>query len=123
MFYILLILVIIIGFTYLKARNRNVIALKKMTSLSEAPYPSWASNSKQLKNFLEVLVSSAESINIPEKFVVGLFDNNYSRDKLFFLAGMLEIHGSSFEEQTSAVFDRVTHYWSNMTDLEKAAFL
>lgn len=84
----------------------------------EPPYPSWASDNVKMQAFISTLKEQAKQRNIPEKFLGGVMTNEYGRNKLLFTAGLMEQHGSSYDEQVKAVIDHIEKYWSNTDDKE-----
>ena len=63
---------------------------KKEPVEQEPPYPSWVLDQSKMQDFANTLKQMARERNIPEKFIYGLMENDYSRDKLLFTAGLLE---------------------------------
>ena len=128
MIYIILFLIaIFIGWSYIKAKARmhhvnQTRAERELGTNTEVSYPSWAAKDNRMKEFIAMQKAAGRRNNIPDKFVAGMFLTDYSRDRLLFLAGMMEKHGSSFEEQAMAVSDKVNEYWRNTTQSERQQF-
>jgi hypothetical protein len=117
-----LVVVVFLYWSFIKARARIYYANKHWTERElaeggEAPYPSWMTNNDRIEEFVEMLNILAKRKSIPKKFVAGIMTNEYSRNKLFFTAGLMEQQGASFDEQTLAVMDQIEKYWMN-TDLD-----
>lgn len=83
---------------------------------NEPPYPSWAGDSKKMKEFIYTLKDMAKKRGIPEKFIGGVMTNEYSQNKLLFTAGLMEKNGSSYDDQVNAVIEHIEKYWSNIDD-------
>ena len=95
---------------------------KKEPVEQEPPYPSWVLDQSKMQDFANTLKQMARERNIPEKFIYGLMENDYSRDKLLFTAGLLEkIQGATFDQQIKAICDQAEKYWNNMDD-KKSGF-
>jgi hypothetical protein len=85
----------------------------------EPPYPSWGPNRDKMQEFAFKLKEKMRGRDIPEKFLYGLMENEYSQGKLLFIAGLLEKHHkASFDEQTDAVFNQIEKYWEQIEDKE-----
>jgi hypothetical protein len=92
---------------------------KKKQEQEEPPYPSWGPNKEKMQEFAFKLKEKMRNKNIPEKFLYGLMENEYSQNKLLFTAGLMEKHhGASFDEQTDAVFNQIEKYWLQMENKE-----
>ena len=90
---------------------------KKEPVEQEPPYPSWVLDQSKMQDFENTLKQMEKKRNIPEKFIYGLMENDYSRDKLLFTAGLLEkIQGATFDQQIKAICDQAEKYWNNMDD-------
>lgn len=119
MIYIILLLIaLFIGWSYIKSKNQNHTE-RDLSANKEAPYPSWVTNDKRMKEFVEMQKAAGRRNNISDKFVAGIFLTDYGRDRLLFLAGIMEKHGASFEEQSIAVSDKINEYWLNTTPSER----
>lgn len=124
---IIVLIVVFLGWSYLKARARIHYANKlrverELSKGGDAPYPSWVSNKDRMEEFAAMLNAGARRKSIPEKFVGGVMTNELSQNKLLFTAGLMEQQGASFEEQTLAVLDHIERYWSNMDLTDKKSF-
>ena len=92
---------------------------KKKEEQDEPPYPSWGPNKEKMQEFASKLKEKMRNKNIPEKFLYGLMENEYSQNKLLFTAGLMErLHGASFDQQTDAVFNQIEKYWLQMENKE-----
>lgn len=114
------------SFIKAKARIHYANKLQVERELKEggsALYPSWYTNKGRMEEFVVMLNASAKRKSLPERFVRGVMTNDFSHNKLFFIAGLMEQQGASFEEQTMAVMDHIEKYWSNMDLNDKNNFL
>jgi hypothetical protein len=117
-----IVIALVVAFLYwsfIKARARIYYANKnwterKLAEGGESPYPSWMTNNDRMEEFAELLNILAKRKSIPKKFVAGIMTNEYSRNKLFFTAGLMEQLGASFDDQTLAAMDQIEKYWKNM---------
>lgn len=135
MLYIILLLVVLfIGWSYISARTRRhhankSRAMRKLASMDErgameaVSYPSWVSNGNRRDEFLAMIFADAKRKNIPETFVLGMMSTKEGRDKLMFIAGMMEEGRSSFEEQGMAASDMIIMSWSKIPHAQKQYFI
>lgn len=93
----------------------NLFGKKKQ---DEPPYPSWATDSAKFGTFALTLKEKVKQRGIPDKFLDGVMQDDYGRNKLLFMAGLMEQQGASFDEQVKAIIDHVGEYWSNMDEKE-----
>ena len=125
MFYIVLLLVIFIGWSYIKARARfnyanKMRALRTLAdmecsgsaTISPDSYTSWMSNIKRVEEFVGMIMVYTSMKGVPESFFVEAMSNPDDRAKLMLLAGTMEGLGSSFEEQAMAASDMVIVAWN-----------
>ena len=116
------------GWVYLKTKAKKhyinkVQVERELGNVIGEPYPSWFFNQNRIEEFSDLLKIGAKRKSIPEKFLRGLMENDFSRKKLLFTAGLMENKGSSFEEQILAVLEQVEKYWLNMDAYEKRTFI
>lgn len=135
LFIILLLIVLFIGWQFIKAKvrvqdTRKIQALRqlanmeKLGTLDEAPYPSWVreSYSKQ-QEFVAMLVVDTRRKNIPDSFFLEIWNSENDRKKLLNIAGVMEENNSSIEGQAMAVADMIIHNWSKTSNIEKQMFI
>ena len=125
MIYIVIFLVLFIGWSYIKARARfnyanKMQALRSLaamensgsSTISRDSYPSWMSNIKRVEEFVGMIMIHTNMEGVPEEFLIEAMSNPNDRAKLMLLAGTMEGLGSSFEEQAMASSDLVIAAWN-----------
>lgn len=125
MIYIVIFLVLFIGWSYIKARSRlnhankmqalrTLAAMERSGSATISPdsYPSWISNMKRVEEFVGMVMVHTSMEGVPERFFIEAMSNPNDRAKLMLLAGTMEGLGSSFEEQAMASSDLVIAAWN-----------
>nr|QJS05261.1 hypothetical protein [Psychrobacter sp.] len=123
MLYIILLLVVLfIGWSYIKARVRineanKMQVMRKLnnmekTGVFEGSYPSWMSNKNRIEEFLGMIVAGAKRRNVPEYFLNPVISDKEHMKKLILAAGAMEQQGSSFEEQAMFVSDIIIEAWN-----------
>lgn len=123
MLYIILLLVVLfIGWSYIKARVRINEAnkrqvMRKFNSTENnggfvGSYPSWMANKNRIEEFLGMIVAGAKRKNVPEYFLDPVISDKEHMKRLIFFAGAMEEQGSSFEEQAMFVSDIIIEAWN-----------
>lgn len=122
LYIILLIVVLFIGWSYIKARVRINEANKRQvmrklnnmekTGVFEGSYPTWMANQNRIEEFLGMIVAGAKRSNVPEYFLDPIISDKEHMKRLIFAAGAMEDQGSSFEEQAMFVSDIIVEAWN-----------
>ena len=123
LYIILIVVVLVLGYLYSRARMRaddasilenvaSVFAVRNSEGENVAPtYPSWLYDDERLKAFFGAQVSAGINAGVPEDFLRDILKNPNYRDKLFNIAGTMEVSGFSFEEQSVAARDMFLKDW------------
>lgn len=135
LFIILLLILLFIGWSYIKAKVRmqdtkkfqalrQLADMENLGTIDEAPYPSWVreSYSKQ-QEFVAMLVVDTRRKKIPDSFFLEIWNSKKDRKQLLNIAGVMEENNSSFKGQAMAVADMIIHEWSKTSNVEKQIFI
>lgn len=135
LYVILLLIVLFIGWSFLKAKARKhdsdkfqalreLANMERLGTLDEAPYPSWALESyPKQQQFVAMLVVDTRRKNIPDSFFLEMWNNQDDRKQFLKAAGVMERNNSSFEAQAMVVADMIIHTWSKTSNAEKQIFI
>lgn len=136
MLYIILLLVVLfIGWSFVKAKVRKhdsdkfqalreLADMERLGTLDQAPYPSWALESyPKQQQFVAMLVVDTRRKDIPDSFFLEMWNNQSDRKKFLNVAGVMEKNNSSFEAQAMVVADMIIHNWFKASDYEKQLFI
>ena len=123
MIFVLILVVIVIGWFYIEAKTKiknsnKMLALKRLDFLERTGTvppeycPSWMSNQQRMKEFVVKVFVQTSLQGVPESFLHKTLSNELDRAKIMIIVGTLEQTGSSFEKQAMAASKMVTNAWN-----------
>ena len=135
LYIILLLAVLFIGWSFVKAKVRKhdsdkfqalreLADMERLGTLDQAPYPSWALESyPKQQQFVAMLIVDTRRKDIPDSFFLEMWNNQSDRKKFLNVAGVMEKNNSSVEAQAMVVADMIIHNWSKASNYEKQLFI